>query len=317
MKSYILICLLAITVGSTKINAQSCCCTSAGANWSILPNMEQHLIGLRYTHKSLYAVYPQSLNPELSGQKTVQILNSVELFGRFYIAGPLQLTVQLPVNFITEKTTHSTNTVHGPGDMSLLLQYSLFNPKRCNGKVGKHQLKLGAGIKLPSGQFKMNSSSMFLTSLQLGTGSVDFLFNGVYTYSYKKFGFNLSAAYKLNTANPQQYRFGNRVQSSVNVFYAVTANKFTITPSLSLNYDHAFFNHLKKVKQDYTGGDFLTTAIGLDLYYKHFAFSSSFTPALMNRLNWSGETRQKYSFEAGVFYNFSNQTQKSKNEKHL
>ncbi len=246
--------------------------------------MEQHLIGLRYTHKSLYAVYPQSLNPELSGQKTVQTLNSAELFGRFYIARPLQLAVQLPVNFITEKTSHSTSTVHGLGDMSLLLQYSLLKPKRCNGKAGKHQLKLGAGVKLPSGQFKMNSSSMFLTSLQLGTGSVDFLFNGVYTYSYKKFGFNLSAAYKLNTANPQQYKFGNRVQSSLNVFYAVTANKLTITPSLSVSYDHAFFNRLKKVKQDYTGGDFLTTAIGLDLYYKHFVFSSSFTPALMNRL---------------------------------
>ncbi|MFN8287933.1 MAG: hypothetical protein U0V74_14345 [Chitinophagales bacterium] len=309
--------LLAFMAWHINANAQSCCCTSSGANWSILPNAEKHLIGLRYAYKSFYSVYPKSLNPELSGQRTQQTLNSAELFGRFYLAKPLQLTVQLPVNFISENTAKGTNTQYGLGDISFLLQYSFLDPKRCNGKPGKHQFKLGAGVKLPSGSFRITNTSMFLTSQQLGTGSVDFLFNAVYTYRYKQFGFNLSSAYKLNTTNPQQYKFGDRLQGALNFFYAVPVKEVTLTPSVSLNYDHGFYNVLRKQKMDYTGGDFLTTSAGFDIFYKQFAFSSSFTPALMNRLNWSGETRQKFTVEAGIFYNFQTKTSNKQNEKPL
>lgn len=305
--------LLALLAGTYKVQAQSCCCTSTGANWSILPNLERHVIGVRYNYKSFYSVYPQSLNPELSGKRTDQVLHSTELFGRFYVAKPLQLSVQLPVNVIQEKTEKGISTEAGLGDMSFLLQYSVLDPHRCNGHVSKHQLRLGTGIKLPSGRFKMDpATNMFLSNLQLGTGSVDFMFNAIYTYRYKNFGFNVLGAYKLNTANPQQYKFGDRLQSGATAFYVVTVKDVQLMPNAGINFEHGFYNRMRKQVLDYTGGDFLTTTVGLDLYYKQFAFSSSFTPALMNELNWGGEVRRKYSFEAGFFYNFSSQIHKPK-----
>lgn len=304
--------LLAMLAVTTNLSAQSCCCASTGSNWSIMPNLEKHVLGARYYYKTFYSVYPHSLNPELSNSRIDEQLHTLEVFGRFNIAKRFQLSVFLPVNIINQTDRKGFSQNAGLGDMSFMLQYGLLDPRRCNGKFSKHQLRLGAGVKLPSGQFSITAANMFATSLQLGTGSVDFLFNGLYTYRFKQFGFNLTAAYRINTVNPYQYKFGDRAQAGTAFFYVIPVKNLSIMPQVGINYDHGFFNKSHKEKLTYTGGDFMTATIGIDIYYKSLAFTTAFTPALVNRLNWSGELRQKYFFEAGVFYNF--QTKKTSNK---
>ena len=76
-------------------------------------------------------------------------------------------------------------------------------------------------------------------------------------------------------------------------------------PTAGLNFEHQFENKMKGRLLDYTGGDFVNTSVGIDIYYKQFAFSSSVSPAVVNRLNWPGENRNRLNIEAGIFYNFS------------
>ena len=163
-------------VSSFALQAQSCCCTGAGSNYSILPNLNKHIIGLRYTHRNFYSE-TRSINPGLDGQITNQYMNSLEIFGRFNVYERLQLSVFLPVNIISQRAANGNTNAAGPGDISLLLQYNVLNPMLCTGKTTKHQLRLGLGTKLPSGDFKMDANDLFSTNLQLGTGSVDFLAN--------------------------------------------------------------------------------------------------------------------------------------------
>lgn len=302
MKSFLMVWVLMASY--TGIYSQSCCCTGAGANYSILPNLNKQVLGVRYTYRS-YISETHSLNPEMNGMITSQQLNTLEIFGRFNLNKRLQLSVFLPVSFIHQHSMNSDERTAGLGDMSFLLQYAVLDPLKCNGKKSKHQLRLGVGTKLPSGEFKMNANDMFNTSLQLGTGSVDFIFNGIYTYRFKKFGFNASAAYGLNTTNTKGYRFGDKTLMASNVFYIFDVKEISIMPSIGFNYEHLSSDRLKKTSLDNTGGDFLTSSIGLDVYYKQFAFSSAFYPALMNRLNWENGNKNKFNFEAGVFYNFS------------
>lgn len=290
--------------------SQACCCTGVGANYSILPNLDKHVMGLRYTHRTYFSE-TRSLNPELNGKVTNQYMNSVELFGRFNIYKRLQLSVFIPVNFISQHDTKGgAEKSTGMGDMSFLLQYNVLNPLKCNGKKWKQQLRLGAGFKLPSGEFKMGSDQMFATSLQLGTGSVDFIANAIYTFRLKGFGLNAGAGYKFNTTNPAGYRFGDKVQANANFFYVFDVKTLQVMPLVGFNYERQFFNRKNSRALNFTGGDFLTASVGLDVYYKQFAFSSTFSPAVMNRLNWNGENKNKFNVEAGVFYNFS--TSKSK-----
>ncbi len=301
------IAALFIIVLSLNSNAQSCCSTGAGANYTILPNLNRHIIGVRYSYRSFYSEQ-HSLNPELDGRVTNQHIQTAELFGRFNLTQRLQLSAFLPYSFLIQKTSNEVSKNNGLGDMSLLLQYQLINPQLCTGKVLKHQLRLGAGTKLPSGSFVMDKNKMFRTSLQLGTGSIDFIFNTIYTLRFKNFGLNTSATYRLNTANPQQYRFGDRTQASAGVFYIFEVKDVSLMPSLGLNYEYQFKNRFSGKVLSYTGGHFLNTPVGFDIYYKAFAFSSAFTPALMNQLNWPGENKNRFNFEAGVFYNFSTKT---------
>lgn len=306
---YVLIVMM-LLASFTNAFTQACCCTGVGANYSILPNLDKHVIGLRYTYRNYFSE-THSLNPEQNGKVTQQYMNSLELFGRFNLYKRLQLSVFVPVNFIQQHDTKNGKAnAAGLGDLSFLLQYNLLNPLKCNGKKSKHQLRLGLGAKLPSGEFKMDPDEMFATSLQLGTGSVDFIANTIYTYRYSGFGLNASAGYKYNTVNTMGYKFGDKIQSAINVFYVIDVKTVQLMPNVVFNYEHQFYNQKTKRKLTFTGGDFMTASLGFDIYYKQFAFSSSCSPAVMNKLNWNGENKNRINVEAGVFYNFS--TTKSK-----
>jgi hypothetical protein len=307
----LLYAVLLVAVTGLNIYAQSCCCTGAGANYSILPNLNRHVIGVRYSYRSFYNEV-SSLNPDLDGNITRQQLHTTELFGRFNLTERLQLSAFMPVNFIHQKDRNENKHTAGLGDMSILLQYQLLNPLKCNGNETKHQLRLGLGTKLPSGDFKMNQMQTFSTNLQLGTGSIDFIGNAIYTFRFRKFGFNTLATYRYNTVNPYGYRFGDKLQAGTTLFYVFEAGFVTLMPSIGFTYEHQFQNKLHKKLLSYTGGHFAYTTVGFDVYYKNFAFSSAFTPALMNRLNWDGENRNRFNFEAGIYYNFSTTKQKSK-----
>lgn len=288
----------------TNAYTQACCCTGAGANYSILPNLNKHIIGVRYSYKNYFSE-TQSLNPELNGTITRQHLNTLELFGRFNLTKRLQLSVFLPVSFIQQQSKISTDKTSGLGDMSFLLQYNLLDPLKCNGKKTKHQLRLGLGTKLPTGEFKMNADDLFSTNLQLGTGSIDFIGNAIYTFRYKEFGFNTSVSCKFNTTNNKGYRFGDKLQSGTNFFYVFDVKEVQLMPAVGFNYEHQFSNGKDGRLLDFTGGDFLSSVVGFDVYYKQFAFSSSVSPAMMNHLNWNGENKNRFNVELGVFYNFS------------
>jgi hypothetical protein len=267
-----------------------------------LPNLNKHVIGVRYTYKNLFAE-TRSLNDELDGMRTDEKVNTMEVFGRFNLHKQVQLSVFLPFSYIHEVSTISDHKKGGLGDMTFLLQYSVLDPLKCNGKQSKHQLRLGAGTKLPSGQFEQNASNLYNTSVQLGTGSFDFIFNTIYTYRYKKFGLNATAAYKLNTVNPQRYRFGNKVDGGANVFYVTEWKGVKFMPSLGVTYSHVFENYHNGLEVYASSSDIILSSISMDVYYKHVAFNISALPVVYNRTPVR-DFKQVYSIETGLFYNF-------------
>lgn len=302
MKSRIVIVLLLLIAGGHSMMAQSCCCTGAGSNYSILPNLNKHIIGLHYTHTD-YQSKTQSLNSELDGMMTYEHVNTVDLFGRFNLVKQLQLSVFLPVSYIREHSTVSDTKTIGLGDMSFLLQYSVLDPLKCNGKTTKHQLRFGIGTKLPSGEFKKSDNNLYSTSVQLGTGSIDFLANAIYTFRYKKIGINAQSGYKLNTTNTDQFKFGDKVDGSVNFFYVADLNEVRLMPSAGVTYAHTFENRNKGQEVYLSYSDFVSAPISMDIYYKRLAITLSGSPVIYNRVAFKG-FKQRYSVSGGVFYNF-------------
>jgi hypothetical protein len=320
MRSILALCTCLLWLCTANIQAQSCCaggagscCTPGGGGCSILPELDKHIIGLNYS----YSLYNTSTYPGMTmmngmdmammgaGTPTKGTMNTIQLFGRFNLPKRFQLSVSLPVSFLREQSSAETDRSAGLGDASAMLFYSVFSRKMFANKKSKHQLRIGAGVKAPTGKFSMNSDGLFTTDLQLGTGSVDFLFNLNYTYTFRRFGFTASANYKKNLDNKYHYQFGDVTGGSLNAFYALNLPKgFTVTPKAGATYSHMLYNVYDKEQLLGTGGDVLRATAGLDIYYKHFVLSTSVAPVLFSLTNWTGEPIPVLSFATGFYYSF-------------
>ena len=313
MKPY----LLALVLAALYISgfSQACCCTGACTNYSILPNVDKNVVGMRYSFSSYnstaYSVSMmnmEGMNMSMMGpgNPAIENMHTLDIFGRFVLPKRFYISLFVPVHILEENSALGNSTTTGLGDVSALLQYAVFNTKKCSLSPVKHQLRLGAGLKAPTGKFSMTPEGMFSTDLQLGTGSFDFLLNAVYTLRYKQFGVNVTASYKKNLENSDQFRFGDKAKGGVSAFYLFKLPVgITLMPQVGVSYDYAFYNIWQSQTLSYTGGQYLIGNVGFDIYYKDVAFSASVSPPLMSLLNWSGEPYERIAMEAGIYYSFS------------
>ena len=312
MKAFFL--YLILFAACNEMYGQACCCNSSGGNYSVLPNMDKHIIGLRYTYSSYNATTFSTTEMVMNGTEmvmvgpskpTLETMQTLELFGRFNLPKRFLLSVFVPVHFLNEKSADGVSRLNGLGDLSLLLQYNVVDPKKCTGKKVKHQFRPGFGVKLPTGSFKMDSMGVFTNDLQMGSGSVDFLINVVYTLRYKKSGLNVISSYKKDLPNKEMFRFGDKLRFGTSCFYVANATKnLVLVPVAGVDYDHVFYNSLHKLALTYTGGDYISAKTGIDIYYKSIAFSATVSPMLMSLLNWEGEPLERLTFETGLYYIF-------------
>jgi hypothetical protein len=278
-----------------------------------MPNINKHLIGLRYTY-SQYESTNFSLNPDLNGIKNHEQVHTLELFGRFNLPKRFQLSVFVPLNVINEYSTIKNSQSIGLGDMTIMAQYAVLNPQLCDGKPHKHQLRLGLGVKAPTGKYEKNKNNMYNTSVQLGSGSVDFLANAMYTYRYKKWILNTRLGYKLNTANSETFKFGDKIDAGVSGAYLYSKGKVTLMPSLGLVYSHSFDNYDHSQPVYYSNTDLISITVALELYVGPIAMNIAVSPVVYHRVNTMAY-KQQFSAEAGIYYTFSKHSNKTKSKK--
>ena len=335
MKLNLVLCTCLLWLCTANINAQSCCagggssccCVAGGGSSSILPELEKHVIGLNYSYSSYNTTtYPGMNMSAMSmgtgemvmngpGVTTKGTMNTIQLYVRFILPKRFQIAVSLPVSFLKEASSAQTDRSSGLGDASVMAFCSIFAQDKFFGKKSKHQMRIGVGVKAPTGKFSMTPDGLFTTDLQLGTGSVDFIFNLNYTYRYRKFGVSVSPMYKKNLTNKDDYRFGDNVAGAVNLFYVFRVKDATITPKAGAIYSHTFYNVYQHTLLTGTGGDVLRLRAGVDIYYKNLAFSTSVAPVLMTINNWEGEPVPVLSYEAGLYYSFNQFKTKKNNSK--
>ncbi len=302
MKYKMMLCLCLLWLGIAESKAQSCCATGSGCNYSVLPDLDDHMAGLRWTY-SQYQNRNFSLIPEQNGIKNHEMVNTLEVFGRFNLPKRFQLSVFVPVSFIHQYSVLSDTHDRGLGDMSLLAQYQILNPaKFAVGRI-KHQLRAGVGIKLPTGKYKTGTNDLYSTSVQLGSGSADVLLSMIYTLSYGKMMMSARASYKINTVNKYSFRFGDKMETGVRLSYALRAGKLVLMPIAGASYTYAMNNYNRRQPVYESYSHLLTATAGMEAYVKHFAFSISVTPVLYNHV-FTMAYRQLLTTEVGVFYTF-------------
>lgn len=245
MKKYFIATILLI-VASSSYACSICGCGGGNVYMGLYPNFKSKFIGIRHN----YSEYHTSLFNN-SDQFSHNFYNTIELWSGLNIGKRWQLMAFLPYHFNIQNDDDKGRTTKSQfGDITLLANYKLYATPFSSHIPGNlsQELWVGAGLKLPTGAFKVdvNDSTTTLADInnQIGTGSLDLLINARHTMEINNWGINNSINYKIALANNQGYKYGNKLTINSIAYFKIKSKSITIMPNTGLTYENTSGNRL-------------------------------------------------------------------------
>jgi hypothetical protein len=280
-----------------SLNASACdvCgCGNGSSFFGILPQSHFKFGGLRYQTKTFESHFTSNL------LRTEENFQSIEPWLRLYPIKKTQLILMgsLQSNTQTIMASGERKTLSGIGDLSALAHYNVVNTFfDSTAHTLDHIWLLGGGIKLPTGKFDytMSQDEVANPNFQLGTGSVDYIINSIYTVRKNNIGLNLDLSYKINGTNRNHYKFANKSRVIVNGFMQLTAGDFTFLPNLGVLGEYNGHDKQNGIDNQFSGGYLTTAMLGSEVYYKKITAGFSLQKPLAQDLSGS-QLRLRNSF---------------------
>jgi hypothetical protein len=272
-------------------------CDVCGIFMGITPYDNQSSIGIYYRYRafngynttatsgvftpdgSLRNAQPMLVNhhdaaTNVYSSKDYEVYRTVECRAKYYIQQRIELNFIVPYRMNSQSMNAAETKVAGIGDVNLYAGYHLIRKIETD-KV-QHRLIVGAGIKLPTGDYKLVTNEERVDPLiQPGSGSNDGFFYTTYITGYKNLGFNSTLTYKINGTNSLDEKLANSTTVNASLFYKFKAKnkEFTVIPKALLYYEYTeglFVNHT------YVPGtkmNVLMLGTGFDIFIKNFLLS--------------------------------------------
>jgi hypothetical protein len=261
-----------------------------------------------------YKVNHNSLSDSLRKEYSSKDFESFKIFElrlKYFVAKRMELNVFLPImnNKSLSNGVFFSNT--GLGDMSLFAGYHLIRPN--NEKKIKHKLILNLGIKLPTGNDRVHDSNInrLPFEMQSGSGSFDGLLGINYLWMKKKLGVNTSANLKWNGKNKFNEQLAISTTNFVSVFYKIPIKKFSLYPTLILNYEFTKGLYTHKILDNVTAINSLLIGPGFEMYYKQVSFNAS-CQLTVRENRFENQLKNTGRLTLGINYNFESK-QRAKN----
>jgi hypothetical protein len=264
-----------------------CGCSISGYHFGILPQFKKNFIGLKYNYRSFNSQHLISEELYITGNKSTEQFQSAEVWGRIYAAKKVQLMFILPFNHFVQKEEGTTSKATGVGDITVAANYTLYDDAANIHKKFKQTVLAGAGVKLPTGKFDVSKTSDELNpSMNTGSGSTDFLINGIYTCRYQKLGLNADLNYRINNRNKESFRYGNRLTSGLKFFYWKDVDKkITLLPNAGLLFETADTDRHYDENIKYSGGEIVYLTVGTEAYIGKINLGATFNHPLSQQLS--------------------------------
>jgi len=286
MRKIALVILLTISV-QQLFACDICGCSSGNYFLGPIPQFNKHFIGIRYSFRSFNTVLKDD-----NSQFSKDFYQTTELWGGFKIKNKFQVLAFIPFNINRSITDDGVRTNKGFGDVTVIGNYNLFDKISLNKDtmtVGQ-QLWIGAGIKLPTGNFSVDTTELVSSAnSQAGTGSLDFLLSASYSLVIDDWGLTSNVSYKINQA-ASDFRFGNRFTATAFVFRSFQFRKNSFSPNIGLLYENLNPNELAKAKIASTGGSDLLGAVGLETSFDKITIGFSAQLPLTSNIS-DGQTK--------------------------
>ncbi len=119
-------------------------------------------------------------------------------------------------------------------------------------------------------------------------------------------GLLLSSNYKLNTYNEQvDYMFGNTLNTTLNLFYALKLKNLTFLPFLGTYCEHGLTDIEHGKYENNSGGSLVFGTIGSQLFINRIQLELLFQKTLVNQLNGTLQLDTKNRVQLGIHYLFN------------
>lgn len=304
MKNITILALFAVLlmVNQTVMACDACGCSNSGSYFGLMPQSHKSLVGVRY----------QSLNfvthPDSHVLRTEENFHITELYGRFFPIKRIQVMAFVPYRFAKQVTTSETKKQNGIGDATILTNYNVFNTFMDTEKVRSfnHTLLVGGGIKLPTGKFQYDESNpadVANPNFQSGTGSTDFILNVFYTLNKDQWGLSTNFSRKFNTENAENYKFGDQVYGTVDIYRSFQAGKLTITPSVGVYGENGEKGQQNGKEVLETGGYLVNATAGLTLFTERWTLGINVqTPVAQNLSAGFVQARNRGLIQLGFLF---------------
>ncbi len=269
MKKIIFV-LFAIIIAYSSKACDICGCGVGNFNPHMFPHFAQKFITFGYNYRHYQTNAHDDLGTEMLNK---EYYNSFSVAGQFTIAKKIELMGYLPFQSNMQKGPEGIKSLNKLGDVVFLANYRLVDHISSNNQF-RQTFVAGAGIKLPTGNYHYEEGSeeeVDNPNFQAGTGSTDYLLNGSYSFRYKKIAMSTGVTYKLNTANKDDYRFGNRLLTVVQFKYIRDMRNISIIPNAGLVAEKMNEDKASGISVDHTGGYNIQAMIGLDVNNRKIA----------------------------------------------
>jgi len=306
VKRYIII--IAVCIMPAITFACDICGSGAGNNYlGILPDFQQRIVGIRYRYSSLLTHL--GVNGAATHLTTNEKYTTAEIWGSYTIAKGFRVMASIPYGFNAKHNAGITDKKTGIGDATVTAFYSLINNRKSSfkNKVIAQSLWLGGGIKLPTGKYAAadkNGTNESTNLFQLGTGSTDFTLNTMYDLRVQDIGINISSAYKINTTNKYDYKYGNKLSLSGQLYYKIKVNSnVTISPNTGIAYETAQEDYDNNINVNVSGGNITQATFGAEASFNKIAFGGNYQTPLQQNLG-NGFVKAKARFMLHIAYSF-------------
>jgi hypothetical protein len=259
----------------------SCGCGLNSGSLGILPLQQRHLVGLRWQTANFTS------RMHGSDHTSSEVFQTLGLWGRWQLTPRWQLSGMAPLQFSFSTGHHGNGSqIRGLGDAELVARFMVFDPRRQSDCSWQHVLQLGAGVKLPTGEFRHTGSdgTMLHANLQPGTGSTDALLAATYILRNDAWGFYLDGTARLTTENAEGYRFGNRLNTGLRAFWWKPLGRVMLVPHAGVALDAADLDADQGRYRGDTGGYALYGSLGTELYVGSLALGLTWQHPLAHAL---------------------------------
>lgn len=251
-------------------DCDACGCSANGGSIGFSSMLNNRFIGLRYIHqnyKSKEGIFDDS-------PWTKEYFNTIQLWSRIPISKKTEISALVPYHFNERIKTNDTQQINGIGDITILGFYNLVEKK--NDSLKNYQkFQVGAGLKLPTGNYNTENNGSINPSFQLGTGSWDYTLATEYTLQHNKYGINLNANYIIKTENNKKYHFGNQLNYGINLFYNTQIKNTIIVPQIGISSETFGYNKEWGIQVPKTEGNILLSKIGIEIGYNNFSLGTN------------------------------------------